>query len=110
MLHYDESCPDNNIEGIISAIQQAIDEVYQLKRLSKKEVRAVLNPWISEKIEKDQKALDKLFTKHILSGLKNSQEYTNYKKARNKLNRDISKAKDAYLRQKLEDNKFLGGK
>ena len=39
-----------------------------------------------------------------MRGLDNSQEYTNYKKARNKLNRDISKAKDTYLRQKLEDN------
>ena len=50
------------------------------------------------------RALDKLYAEHIKNGLINSEDHIKYKKARNKLNRDIEKAKNEHFRQKLDDN------
>ena len=83
----DGSNPEKNMESIINVIQAAISHVFPLKKLSKKETKAALNPWITKKLENDDKLLDKLYSEHIKNGLVNSEEHIRYKKSRNKLNR-----------------------
>ena len=90
-LEFDECSPDTNMEKITNTVQLAIDHIFPLKKYSKKDTKAALYPWITNKLDKDDEELDKLYTQHIKNGIINSEEHIKYKKARNKLNRDIGK-------------------
>ena len=100
-LDFDES-PNLIIINIIKALQKILDILFPKKKLSRKRKKLLQNPWITREILKKMKGRDKLYKKFVKNDrILNSVHHTNYKKARNQVNRAIKVAKDEYFQKQF---------
>ena len=93
-------------EKIIFIMQEAISAVFPLKKVSNKQAKKILNPWMSKEILKVQKERDLLKKKWIgLGHVENSPVHIKFKKCRNKVLGMIRAAKKQKLQKKCEEAK-----
>jgi hypothetical protein len=82
--------PDPLANLIIKSTQEAIDETFPLKKVSKKRALNIINPWMTKEILREQCERDKFRKNLIKSGhLENSPEHIEYKRIRNKVNKMV---------------------
>ena len=94
------------MDDILTSTKAVLDDVFPLKKLSRKQAYIEMNPWMTNEILKERKNRDTLKKKFIINGVQNSQDHNNWKKSRNKVNRMIKKAKLKYFEN---DFKQCGG-
>ena len=84
-------------------LEGCIDRHAPLKKLNKKQLNKLSKPWINNSILKMIKHRDRLFQKKK-DDPSNSQIEGTYKLFRNRITREIKKAKKEYFKQFFEDN------
>ena len=70
--------------------------------LKRKRIRNKKSPWLNVEIKKSMMARDKL--KSVAIKTNNSEDWKNYKKAKNKINNDIKATKSQYYKERLREN------
>ena len=86
--------PNSKLDSLIEVLQESIDTVFPLRKLSRKQQKELRNPWVTPSIVKSTKKCKLLFKKFLKEKSKTSQ--TVFKKYRNQLNRVIEAAKDMH--------------
>ena len=92
--------PNQVMDNILLSTKNAINEIFPLKRVSRKQANLIQNPWITKEITKEGRLRDKLQRKFINSAIPEDRE--NYNKQRNKVNRMIKAAKRKYMNSDCE--------
>lgn len=93
--------PSNNdvnesFDTFLTQINQIIDKLIPMKRLTRKEIKTMTKPWITSGIKTSIKFKNKLFKKYVTT--KNLYHHSKYKTYRNKLN-TIIKTNKTYALQ-----------
>ena len=70
--------------------------------LKRKRIRNKKSTWLNVEIKKSMMARDKL--KSVAIKTNNSEDWKNYKKAKNKINNDIKATKSQYYKERLREN------
>ena len=86
--------------GFIKVIEKVIDLYAPFKKLSRKERKLRLKPWISRSLLTSIKHKQKLYITHFLKG--NSEQQIYYKQYANKLNKTKIGAKKIYYETELK--------
>ena len=102
------NCNSNNVNEMyndfINKLEKCVDVHAPMKKLNKKDLKKKSKPWITTDIIKLIEFRNKLFRKK-----KNEKSNENvkllYNKFRNRVNREMKKAKKIYYNQYFEDNK-----
>ena len=90
--------PNSLMNKLLLLIKDAINATFPFKRVSNKQARMILNPWMTKDILKEQKKRDNLNKKWVESGrIVNSPEHKNYKTTRNKVVKMVRKARKKYI-------------
>ena len=91
---------NSTLHNIINALLNAEEDIFPLKKLSRKDTKARRKPWITGGIIKSIRHRHVLFREQLK---KNDDALVkHYKKYRNKLNRTIENAKADYLKNVFE--------
>ena len=86
--------PDEALERLISTIQQTYDEIYPLVKISKRKMKKTRKPWMNHVIFDMIKVKHKLYKKYLDN--RTPENLSIYKLKRNKVKREIEKAKKQY--------------
>ena len=70
--------PNQIMDNILLATKNAINQIFPIKKVSRKQAKLIQNPWITNEIIKEGKLRDKLQTKSVTS--RNTEDYNKYKK------------------------------
>ena len=89
--------PNKLMDSVLLATKHTIDSIFPLKKVSRKQSKLILNPWMSKEILKERKVRDELKRKFIQT--KNSEDHNKYKKQRNKVNHMIRAAKKKNIKE-----------
>ena len=95
---------NNLFSDCINIIKSIINFHAPLKKLSRKQLKLKLKPWITKGLLVSIKHKQQLYKTHFVKG--NSEQKKFYKKYANKLNRIKFAAKQLYYQNKLENSKF----
>ena len=92
-------------------MKDAIEQSFSWNKVSNKQAKKILNPWMTNEILDKQKLRDKLKKEWIKSGkMANSPVHLKYKKIRNKVVNMCNKAKRAKIQNKCKDANGNSGK
>ena len=83
--------PNHALEKLIKVIQDSYNETFPLRKLSKRKMKRQKKPWMNYQILDMIKTKHKLFKKYLKN--KTSENLDAYKAKRNKIKREIEKAK-----------------
>ena len=92
--------PNQIMDNILLATKNAINQVFPIKKVSRKQAKLIQNPWMTNEIIKEGKLRDKLQKKSVES--RNAEDYNKYKKQRNKVNRLVRDAKRKNIKSDCE--------
>ena len=93
--NFDFSLDSNSLmDNFLLAMNNTINEVCPLKKVSRKQAQLLLNPWMTEEILKEIHIKDNLHKIYIKHRNKNSDDHKQWKKQRNKVNRLLTAAKN----------------
>ena len=95
---------NNLFSDCINIIKSTIEFHAPLKKLSRKQLKLKLKPWITKGLLVSIKHKQQLYKTHFVNG--NSEQKKFYKKYANKLNRIKFAAKQLYYQKELENFKF----
>ena len=83
--------PNQVMDNILLSTKHTINQIFPVKKVSRKLAKLIQNPWMTNDILKEGKLRDKLQRKFIDSKL--PEDFSKYKKQRNKVNNMIRNAK-----------------
>ena len=93
--NFDFSLDSNSLmDNFLLVMNNTINEVCPLKKVSRKQAQLLLNPWMTEEILKEIHIKDNLHKIYIKHRNKNSDDHKQWKKQRNKVNRLLTAAKN----------------
>ena len=90
----DAEHPNVRLNRLVQVLQESNDEVFPLKRLSRKKQKQFRNPWITPLLVKSTQKCKELF--RIFLKKKDEESHIAYKKYRNTLNTAIKNAKEMH--------------
>ena len=93
-FHKNENDPSEALDKLIKVIQNTYNEVFPLQKLSKRKMKNKRKPWMNYQILDMIKSKHKLFKKYLEN--KTPQNMNAFKAKRNKVKREIDKAKKQY--------------
>ena len=103
--------PNLMLERVLLSMQDSIENTFQFSKVSNKQAKNILNPWMTTEIREKQKLRDKLKKEWVVSGkTANSPLHLRYKKIRNKDVNMCSKAKRAKIQKKCKEANGDSGK
>ena len=103
--------PHIHLEKILLSIQDASEQTFPERKVSNKQARKILHPWMSNEIIQKQKVRDKLHKEWIKSGkIPDSPLHKKYKKIRNQLLGMSRKAKRDMIQKNCDDTRGDSGK
>ena len=88
--------PNYLMDKILLATKDAIDQNFPYKKVTRKEAKLILNPWMTKEILKERKIRDDLKNKFCKHKIINSEDHVNYKRYRNKVRIMIRDAQRKY--------------
>ena len=88
--------PNYLMVKILLATKDAIDQNFPYKKVTRKEAKLILNPWMTKEILKERKIRDDLKMKFCKHKIVNSEDHINYKRYRNKVRIMIRDARRKY--------------
>ena len=88
--------PNYLMDKILLATKDAIDQNFPYKKVTRKEAKLILNPWMTKEILKERKIRDDLKMKFCKHKIVNSEDHINYKRYRNKVRIMIRDARRKY--------------
>ena len=104
--HLNFSLDPNGIMGsLLLSMDNTVNKVCSWKKVSRKQAKLILDPWMTKEILDERKIRDNLKKIYILNKCRGSDDHNNWKKQRNKVNRMIKKAKDEYTAKSCENAK-----
>ena len=86
--------PNHALKELIKIIQDSYDKVFPLRKVSKRQMKKKRKPWMNYQILDMIKTKNKLFKKYLKN--KTSENMNAFKAKRNKIKREIEKAKKQY--------------
>ena len=86
-------------------MDNSVNKVCSWKKVSRKQAKLILDPWMTKEILDERKIRDNLKKTYILNKCRGLDDHNNWKKQRNKVNRMIKKAKDEYTAKSCENAK-----
>ena len=89
--------PDKALEKLISIIQESYNETYPLVKVSKRKMKKTRKPWINHPILEMIKVKHELYKRYLVN--RTPENLSVYKSKRNKVKREIEKAKKQYYFQ-----------
>ena len=100
----DKLDPNSLTDRILLCIKDAINEIFPLRKVSRKEARKLQKSWMTKEILEEQSNRDKLKKRWIKLGhIIDSPEHTAYKASRNKVVGMIRQAKRKKSLKRCED-------
>ena len=101
-----ETVNDPNIvlEKLITIIQSSYNEVFPIRRVSKRRIKMKHKPWMSHEILSMIKEKHKFFKKYLKN--KTPENLSLYKEKRNKIKREVEKAKKQYYHTYFNNCKY----
>ena len=96
--------PNLILGRVLLSMKDAIEQTFSWNKVSNKQAKKILNPWMTTEILDKQKFRDKLKKEWIKSGkIANSPVHLKYKKIRNKVVNMCNKAKRAKIQNKCKE-------
>ena len=103
--------PNLLLERVLLSIKDAIEQTFPLKKVSNKQAKQILNPWMTNEILKQRRIRDKLKKDWLKSGkIVNSPLHLNYKRTRNKVLKMCRKAHRSLIQNDCKNTKGDSGK
>ena len=98
--------PNLHLARLLWSIKDSVEQTFSWRKVSNKQAKQLLNPWMTNEILKEQRIRDKMKKEWIKLGkIVNSPLHNDYRKTRNKVLKMCRKAKRDLMQKDCRNTK-----